>query len=59
MSIVAIPEDVINQFPKDEEYRSSLKQFYETLTDDEGKIMLDADMLRRRDTWNELSGKEL
>jgi len=55
----AIPDDVVDRFPKDEEYKSSLKQFLEMLRDDEGKEILDADTLRKNDTWNELSGKVL
>jgi hypothetical protein len=57
--MVMIPEDVLCQFQKDEEYRSSLKEFCEASVMDEDEIMLDADSLRRRDTWNEFSGKEL
>jgi len=59
MSAVTIPEDMLDRFPKDTEYRSSFDKFRTTPMDDDDRKMLDADMLRRRDTWNELSGKEL
>ena len=59
MSAVTIPEDVMEKFPEDTEYRSSFEKFRATPMDDEDRKMLVADAMRRRETWNELAGKEL
>jgi hypothetical protein len=59
MSAVTIPTDVIDRFPEDVEYKSSFDKFRATPMSDEDMQMLNDDMARRRDAWNELSGKEL
>jgi hypothetical protein len=60
MPALMIPEDILGRLRKNEEYRSSLQKFRENPIDDDGDaVMLDADTLRRGDTWNELADKEL
>ena len=59
MLAVTIPEDVLTRFPEDTEYKSSFERFRATPMDEEDRKMLDVDTMRRRDTWNELAGKEL